>query len=137
MIEVILKRVDNYINTKESDRKALQKEKEQILIKLKKIRANKGKMLMKEAARVLGFEIFVEQTRLLHEENIHFIMQIAKICVLKCSFIFARAVTIDFDKQIEPEVVQNNYTNKENLQSDNTIGFMSFRSKFIILRFKT
>ena len=132
MLSVILKRVDNYIDNKESDRKVLQKEKEQLMKKLKIIRANKGKALMKEAAKSLARDVFISQTQLLHQENSFQIFQIAKVCIMKTNFLFARSVTLDMQQknQNQQSEKHTDKSTKSHVDRDQ-FGFVSFRSKYI------
>lgn len=136
---LLLQRVDNYVNIKESDRKALLEEKDRLVSQLKLIRANKGKRLMKEAAKALADDVFQERTKIIHRNNVHQILQIARICVLKCRFILARAVTIDLDRKSRPSgddsntlgtkaITQNSLVKR--IESDSgPEGFAKFKSR--------
>ena len=136
---LLLQRVDNYVNIKESDRKALLEEKDRLVSQLKLIRANKGKRLMKEAAKALADDVFQERTKIIHRNNVHQILQIARICVLKCRFILARAVTIDLDRKSRPSgddsntlgtkaITQNSLVKR--IESDSgPEGFATFKSR--------
>lgn len=127
-MNLILERVGNYIASKESDRELLRKEKEQLLRKLKIIRSNKNQALMREAAKALAGQVFLDQVQLIHQENTFRVFTMAKVCVMKACFILARSVTLDLHDPND-RVNAAGRTGRENW--DQQMGFVSFRSESV------
>lgn len=119
-LNLILERVGNFIVSQDSDRQILQKEKEQLMQKLKIIRSNKEEALMREAAKALAAEVFSEQVHLIHQENTFRVFTMSRVCVLKACFVVARSVTLDLHEPGQADPGRATW--------DQRVGFVSFRS---------